>query len=47
MTLKKYSLALEDDIVETVLGRLKEGEKLSPIINEFLTKWILIDESKK
>ncbi len=47
MTLKEYSLALEDDIVETVLGRLKPEEKLSPIINDFLIQWILKYEASK
>jgi len=47
MTLKEYPFALEDDVVETVLGRLKPDERLSPIINELLIQWIIKDESNK
>jgi len=41
MTIKNYSVSLEEEIVEEAKKLMyPKGQKLSPIINQFIIKWI-------
>ena len=38
--LETYSVYLENSVVEKAKKKLQLGQKLSPVINELLKKWI-------
>ena len=40
MVIKTYSVTLDEEIVNKAKGKLKTGQKLSPVLNELLKKWI-------
>lgn len=37
---RNYSVTLEEKIVDKAREKLKVGQKLSPIINDLLKKWV-------
>ena len=39
MVVKKYTITLEEEVVEEAKGNLEVGQKLSPVINELLKEW--------
>lgn len=40
MKTERFTVTLDPSIVDKAKGRMKEGEKLSPIINGLLKDWI-------
>ena len=44
MGIEKYSVSLEKEVVDEARNYLEVGQKLSPMINQLLKKWI---EEKK
>ena len=40
MGIKTYSVTLEEETVNKAKRKLKVGQKLSPVLNEILNKWI-------
>lgn len=41
---KNYSVTLEEEIVDKAKKKLITGQKLSPVINDLLKKWVEEDE---
>jgi len=41
MSKRNYSITLEEEVVKKAKEKLKIGQKLSPIIEELLRRWIL------
>jgi len=46
MAIKTYSVTLEEEIVNKAKEKLKIGQKLSPVINDLLTKWVEEEENE-
>jgi len=40
MVKKNYSVTLDKEVVDKAKEKLKVGQKLSPVINELLIKWV-------
>lgn len=40
MAKRNYSVTLEEEVVNKVQDRLQVGQKLSPMINHLLKKWL-------
>ena len=38
--MKNYSVTLEESIVKQAKEKLKIGQKLSPVVNDLLKKWV-------
>ena len=41
MVIKSYSVTLEEGVVDDAKEQLQIGQKLSPVINELLRKWVM------
>ena len=40
MVKKNYSITLEEEVVAKALSKLEVGQKLSPVINDLIKKWV-------
>ena len=40
MPIKGYSVTLDSDVVDRAIKKLKVGQKLSPVLNDLLKKWV-------
>lgn len=45
MGIERYNVTLEEEVVESAKKQLEVGQKLSPVINDLLKKWV--EEKKK
>jgi len=45
--IKQYTVTLDEDVVEDAKEKLEVGQKLSPILNDLLKKWIKLKRRNK